>query len=69
MTFTVLIGGLVESAEENHHIGLTGFLHRLGSEFGLRACLIKRPAYRHAVEALNRITDIAAGVVTLNIDH
>ena len=69
MTFAVLMITLVQATNEDHHISLTGFLHRLCGELSLRAGLIERTAYGDAVIALDGITDIAPRVVTLNIEH
>ena len=61
--FTILIVTLVQTADEDHHISLLGFFKSLRLQFCRRACLVKRTSNGNTIETLNRVTDIAAGVI------
>ena len=65
MTLTVLIVALVQSAKDNHHIGLLCLLNGLGNQLVGRAHLVERATYRHAIIALNRIAHVTTGKVNL----
>ena len=63
MPFAILIVTLVQTADEDHHISLLGFFKSLRLQFCRRACLVKRTSNGNTIETLNRVTDIAAGVI------
>ena len=63
VALAVLMVALVQSANEDDDISLTGFLHGLADQLVLGACLVERAPYGDAVVALHGVAHVATGVV------
>ena len=67
MPLTILMVALVQSAEEDDDISLTGFLHGLSREFCSTTGLIETTAYGHTIVTLHSVAHIPTGEIHLAV--